>query len=46
VSGLVADPEPPPLGTRLDQRRLGSLFATLLVGVAGLLVIENASALV
>jgi uncharacterized protein len=33
------------LGARLDQRRLGSLFATLLVGVATLLLIENASAL-
>jgi uncharacterized protein len=33
------------LGGRLDQRRLSSLFATLLVGVAVLIVIENALAL-
>ena len=33
------------LRARLDQRRLCSLFATLLVGVATLLLIENASAL-
>jgi uncharacterized membrane protein YfcA len=30
------------LGGRLDQRRFSSLFATLLVGIAALLVIENA----
>ncbi len=34
------------LGGRLDQRRLGTLFALLLVGVAVLLVIENARTLV
>jgi uncharacterized protein len=34
------------LGGRLDRRRLSSLFALLLVGVAVLLVIENARAFV
>jgi len=34
------------LGGRLDQRRLSSLFTILLVGVAVLLVIENARTLV
>jgi uncharacterized membrane protein YfcA len=33
------------LGGRLDQRRLSSLFATLLVAVAAVLVIENTRAL-
>jgi uncharacterized membrane protein YfcA len=33
------------LGGRLDQRRLTSLFATLLVAIAVLLVVENARAL-
>jgi hypothetical protein len=34
------------LGGRLDQPRLSALFALLLVGIAVLLVIENAPRLV
>jgi uncharacterized protein len=34
------------LGGRLDQRRLGTLFALLLVSVAVLLVVESARTLV